>query len=240
MSRITTTAVLCSVLAASAAQALPQAIIILRHGEKPTGHNSGFFLCSIGVLRSEALAVQYLGKGAKDSLFIANKDPAAFLTITPHTLELAAPAAGTWSLPLISYSVLPGADESDSDKTKDLNFRTQQAAHDALTNPDWNGKTVVMTWEHKHIADKKLEEEFPGQKVTLRQLLNLDKLGSAVPDTWSGNNYDYFWIARYSYGSTTPYAFQAIKQHFSGKYSDLPHNDWDKHEKLPKDSGCES
>ena len=26
-----------------------------------------------------------------------------------------------------------------------------------LTNPAWDGKIVVMVWEHKHIANKKLE-----------------------------------------------------------------------------------
>ena len=28
---------------------------------------------------------------------------------------------------------------------------------------------VVMVWEHKHIANKKLEDAFPGKAVTLRQ-----------------------------------------------------------------------
>lgn len=224
-------------LAASAADAVPGTIVILRHGEKPTGKNSGFFLCSIGVRRSEALAAQYLGKDASKPLLPYGFY--AFFTITPHTLELAAPSARTWSAPLISYSVLPNEKESDADKTKELNVRTQQAVNNVMTNHDWDGKVVVMTWEHKHIANKKLEEEFPGQQVTLRQLLHLDKLGSQVPDTWSGDNYDYFWIVKYADGSTTPSSFQAIKQHFDGKYSDLPHNDWGTPEKLPKNSDCE-
>ena len=50
--------------------------------------------------------------------------------------------------------------------------------------------------EHKHIANEKLEQEFSGTDVTLRQLLNLDKL-SGVPTTWPGSNFDYFWIVDY-------------------------------------------
>jgi hypothetical protein len=33
-----------------------------------------------------------------------------------------------------------------------LNRRTQEAAQDLMTNPQWQAKTMV--WEHKHIACK--------------------------------------------------------------------------------------
>src|SRR6185436_4855959 len=61
----------------------------------------------------------------------------------------------------------------------------------------WDGKVVVMVWEHKHIADKKLTR-------TLRNLLNLDKLTGKdhVHETWQGSNYDYFWSVEYPKGST--------------------------------------
>ena len=39
-----------------------------------------------------------------------------------------------------------------------------------MSNSDLDGKTVVMAWEHHHIADAKLEKEFPDAPVTLRQL----------------------------------------------------------------------
>jgi hypothetical protein len=42
-----------------------------------------------------------------------------------------------------------------------LNRRTQEAAAALLGNPVWQGKTVVMVWEHDHIADAKLEKKFP-------------------------------------------------------------------------------
>jgi len=45
-----------------------------------------------------------------------------------------------------------------------------------MTNPALAGKTVVMVWEHKHIANAKLEAKFEGEAVTLRKLLKLDIL----------------------------------------------------------------
>jgi hypothetical protein len=45
-----------------------------------------------------------------------------------------------------------------------------------MVDSRWQGKTVVMVWEHKHIANKKLEHSFPREAVTLRQLL---KTGNA-------------------------------------------------------------
>jgi hypothetical protein len=74
---------------------------------------------------------------------------------------------------------------------KALNRRTQEAAANIMQNPALNGKTIVMVWEHKHIANAKLEAKYEGEAVTLRKLLKLDVL-SGVPPTWPGDNYDYF------------------------------------------------
>ena len=54
-----------------------------------------------------------------------------------------------------------------------------------------------MVWEHKHIANEKLEAKFEGEAVTLRKLLKLDIL-PGVPKTWPGDNYDYFWIVDFA------------------------------------------
>jgi hypothetical protein len=213
------------------AWAQPAKVIILRHGEKATSTA----LCSVGISRSLALVQEYLGKGAAKSLFKTGETPAAFLSITLHSLELASPAAASWGLPVTTYSVvpLPGADE-----TTELNVRTQQAANDVLTNPAWNGKIVVMVWEHKHIANKALAAS---GKFTLRQLLNLDALtgDNKVHETWHGSNYDYFWIVQYA-GSTIPTSFKHERQEFSGTYKSVPSNHWGKPEKLPANSGCKS
>jgi len=45
----------------------------------------------------------------------------------------------------------------------------------------------------------------------LRQLLNLDVLPQ-VPQTWPGDNYDYFWVVDYGTpGLATPTRFTAMK-----------------------------
>jgi hypothetical protein len=213
------------------ALAAPERIIVLRHGEK----GNAYRLCDVGVQRSLALVGRYLGRGADESLF-GDKAPDAFFVITLHTLELASPSATSWQKPVFMYSVVPQPGRSDADTMLLLNQRTQQAAADVMQN--WSGKTVVMIWEHHHIADAKLERDFPDQKVTLRQLLNLTGIDT-VPKTWSGKNYDYFWIADYGpAGSDRPTRFEARKQSFAAPYQNVPSNDWDTKTSLP--SECKS
>ena len=182
--------------------------------------------------RSLALTSRYLGRGAEAQVYGAKGAPDAFFAITLHTLELIGPTAVSWRKPVIMNSALPLAKEDTSAFTHLLNVRTQEAVADVMNN--WNGKTVVMAWEHKHIADQKLVESFPRLRVTLRQLLNLDSLGN-VPKTWPGSNYDYFWIVDYENGR--PKNFEMVKQTFAAPYQDLPSNDWDTPAALPKD--CE-
>lgn len=211
--------------------ALPKTVIILRHGEK----ENDFALCKIGVDRSLALAAQYLGQGATQSLFASGERPAAFFAITLHTLELASPAATTWELPVTTFSVVP---LPKIDLTPQLNLRTQQAVGALMDDPRYDGKTVVMVWEHHHIADQKLELKFPDQKVTLRQLLNLDKLPD-VPETWPGRTYDYFWIVEFGTdGSRVPVSFKMVRQQFTGPFANVPSNEWGKREKLPLGNKC--
>jgi hypothetical protein len=216
----------------------PRKIIILRHGEK----QNPFQLCALGVRRSLALTTKYLGKGAKSSLFAANESPAAFLAITLHTLELASPSAQTWGLPVTLYSAVPISDSPLDSSPELLNARTKLAAHHVMTNPAWHRKTIVMVWEHKRIASEELETTFKREKVTLRALLNLDKLGAkAVPKTWHGDNYDYFWVVTYDKpGSPNPTGIRKIKQKFGADYRDLPSNNWGKTQAFPPGSGCES
>jgi hypothetical protein len=225
-------AVLLSWCSFAPAFAAPARIIILRHGEKA----GAWKLCGVGQARADALAATYLGRNAAQSLFAVGEEPAAFLAITLHTLELAAPAAATWDLPVTMFSVLPqkGADVFD----KAFDRRTQEAAAELLANPAWQGKTVVMVWEHKHIANAKLVAKSPGEAVTLRQLLQLDRLKD-VPETWPSGNYDYFWIVDYAGGSGTPTGFRMVKQAFEGRYSKLPANDWGAPNGLTSDSQCD-
>ena len=79
----------------------PARIIILRHAEK-LNHKS---LCDLGEQRAQALARQFLGRDATQSLFAAGGEPAAFLAITHHTIETITPSAQSWNVPVSIYRV---------------------------------------------------------------------------------------------------------------------------------------
>jgi hypothetical protein len=138
-------------------------------------------------------------------------------------------------MPVTIFSAvpLPGVD-----LTPQLNLRTQQAVGALMSDPRYDGKTVVMVWEHHHIADRAMELKFPDQRVSLRQLLKLDKL-DGVPDTWPGQNYDYFWIVEFGKpGTDIPTSFKSVKQVFGAPFQSVPSNDWNTKERLPKGSKC--
>ena len=140
---------------------------------------------------------------------------------------------------LTLYPVVHRKGENDEAFENALNVSTQNAAHEILTEPRYGSKTVVMVWEHKHIANKKLERAFSEEKVTLRQLLNLDQL-EGVPKTWPSGTYDYFWIVEYgNQGSDVPTRFSMVKQEFGPPYGALPANDWDQPNGLEPESGCD-
>ena len=156
----------------------PARIIILRHAEKLNRHA----LCDLGEQRAQALVNQFLGLGAAQSLFATGEKPAAFIAITLHTIETVTPAAQSWKLPVTQYNVDTYGDEDGADKEIEMNRRTQEAAHDVLTDPRYAGKAVVIAWEHKRIASSKLEQDYPGEQVTLRQLLHLDQIADVPKD----------------------------------------------------------
>jgi hypothetical protein len=234
-------------LGVAAASAQPRRIIILRHGEK-TSHDGP--LCATGVLRASALAEVYLGKGAQNSLFEGGQ-PAAFYAVTGHTEATSKPSANSWCLPILRpkrNKPAAGEEVEDDDndtaakKEETLNRETQEAATDVLTNPSFAEKIVVMTWEHKHIANEKLEKSYPNERVTLRQLLKLDEYAKAhpdekIPETWSGDNYDFFWIVDFADPkSPKPSKVTIIKETFPTPYESVPSNDWQKPE--PPLAGC--
>jgi hypothetical protein len=220
---------LAALAAAPVAEAQPSRVIILRHAEKL----NAYALCDLGRERADALAKQFLGQGAAQSLFAPGERPAAFMAVTLHPLETITPVAQTWGLPVVDYSVVPNKDEDDDAETE-INVRTQEAARDLMSNHEYDGKIVVVAWEHKHIANHKLEKQYRGQEVTFRQLL---RLGQA-PESWSDTNYDYFWIVDYAPGNPNPIKFQAIKQTFLPPFNALPAPDWDAPEPKHIEAGC--
>ena len=232
MLRIVLAAIILVGLAATAFAA-PSRIIILRHGEKA----DPWQLCGIGLQRAQALKLNYLGQDAAKSLFEADEPPAFFFAITPHTAELASPAVKSWNKPIILYSAMPNGSKKDMAET--LNTRTREAANNILANPTLKGKTIVMVWEHKHIADPKLDAKYEREAaVTLRQLFSLDIL-PGVPAAWPDDTYDYFWIVDFPKNSNVPSKFSMVKQEFGMYFPKVPANDWGEPDGLDASSGCE-
>lgn len=215
------------------AEATPKRIILLRHAEKL----DDYALCDMGKTRAEALRQQFLGRGATQSLFGADGGPDALMAITLHTFETITPLARSWGLPVIDYAAVPEKGDTDRKKELDENTETGMAAHDLLTDPRYDGKTVVMVWEHKRIAGAKFEAEYPGQQVTLRQLLHLDKV-PGVPETWPENTYDTIWIVDYRPGNPVPSGFRMVREAFSGAFAALPANEWGTPEPAHIAAGC--
>ncbi|HEX3983633.1 MAG TPA: hypothetical protein VHX12_08060 [Acidisoma sp.] len=214
------------------AWAHPSEIIILRHPEKI----DQFKLCPLGRERAQALAHQYLGRHATQSVFAPGVSPAAVIAVTLHSLELAAPIADTWNLPVTTYSVLPTSSKATFEK--ELNAATRHAARTVMSNPAYAGKPVIMAWEHNHIARTRLEAQFAGQKVTLSQLFNLDRLPTA-PRDWPSQTYDYLWIIEFANpNSDIPTGFRMIRQDFTAPYDNLPDNAWGTPEPTDDDAGC--
>jgi hypothetical protein len=218
--------------ATAPARAHPSEIIILRHPEKL----DQFKLCPIGRERGEALAHQYLGRNATQSLFPPGVAPAAIIAITLHSLELAAPIADTWKLPVTAYTVLPTSSKPTFER--ELNAATRAAARTVMTDPAYAGKPVIMVWEHNHIARRRLEKEYIGAAVTLRELFDLDHLPN-VPRDWTSQTYDYFWIVQFADpDSDIPTGFRMVRQVFLPPYSNLPDNPWGTAEPASDDLGC--
>ena len=220
-------AILCGL--ALPALALPKTVIILRHGEK-----ENVFASVQDRHRSLACACRAISRTGREAFAVSAGRAACglFRDYACIRSQLASPAAATWEMPVTTFSAvpLPGIDLMPQ-----LNLRTQQAVGALMDDPRYDGKTVVMVWEHRHIADKALELKFPDQKVTLRQLLNLDKLPD-VPETWPGQTYDYFWIVEFgTTGSRVPAAsarcrIRGVRQ--------VPSNEWGKRAKLPLGNKC--
>lgn len=223
------------------ADAAPKRIVIVRHGEKLSPES----LCGLGKERAQALAAQYLSPTDPMSL-IAKDPPAAILAITLHTLETARPTAKAWGMEIVTNQLMLTPIHNNRHDNALINAQNRKVVADLLENPRWHGTTVVMVWEHFHIASEALEQEFAGEQVTLRQLLKLDQiknvsgdLPDGVPKTWPNSNYNFFWILDYdSPTATIPSRFHTVRQYFKPPYDNLPSNDWGAPEGRPADSGC--
>lgn len=221
-------------LGAVPAMATPARIILLRHGEK----DGALQLCAVGRDRARALAQYYIGQNAQKSLLPPGVAPKAILAISLHTLESIYPVADSWEQPVVLYAVMPELVDGRLLILQDrLDQRTQEAVRDLFRNPLWAGETLILNWEHVHIADATLSPNVTGKApVTLYDLLGLSAL-KAVPETWPGDVYDYFWIIDFDQATGKPTAFSMVKQEFGPPFEQLPQNDWGQPEG-PGADGC--
>jgi len=179
---------------------MPARIVLLRHAEK----DGELRLSKAGAERAHWLAVEFLGRGAANTLF-AGDDPDAFLAVTLHTIETASPSALSWGVPVTAYAVPTGL--SDSEKELVLDARTRSAAKDVMGRA-YKGQTVIMVWEHKRIANNKTPQ------ATLRHLLGLEGLGNLVPPVWRDDDFDTIWSITFGKHGKAK-TFEAIPQRFA-------------------------
>ncbi len=214
--------------------AAPERLVIVRHGEKL----NAWELCQTGLDRAHALRDQYLGLDATQPLFTASP-PVAILTLSIHTSETAQPTAHSRNIPTTTYVALPSAGTSPATFEAQMNHQNRLAVHDLLNDARYNGKQVLMFWEHFHTASAALEARYPGEQVTLRQLLKLDQppFAKQVPATWPDSNYNYFWIVDFNADGSIK-AFNTVRQRYQGRYETLPDNDWGTPEPLAAKSPC--
>ncbi|BAQ16403.1 hypothetical protein [Methyloceanibacter caenitepidi] len=216
----------------SAAVAAPARIVILTSAEAA----DAWQLCEIGSQRAQGLRYNYLGDKAAKSLFVEGTAPAFFFAITPHTVATVTPAASSWRKPVIHYSVLPNDDPKKLEEA--LHERTREAAGNVLNNPALRGKTIVMVWDRRHIADPEYDRKYEREAaVTLRQLFHLD-IVPGVPREWPAANHDYFWVVDFPENSNVPLKFEVVKQDFGKSFPDVPANDWGEPAGLDAGSGC--
>ena len=188
----------------------------------------------MGKERAQALVQQYLGRGAAQSLFPPGQSPAAIMAMTMHTIDTVSPAAQSWQMPLTAYTVIPKPGKKGAEKVEETS-RTQEAAHDVLTDPRYDGKIVVMVWEHKRIANAALEGKFAGQQITLRQLLHLDQVGA--PDSGQIRPTT-IWVVRFASTHPKPTSLDKVQQVFKAPFDDLPANKWGEPEPRHVAEGC--
>ena len=214
--------------------AAPDRLIITRHAEKL----NTWQLCQTGLDRAQALSEQYLGSSASDPFFPSGS-PAAIMTLTIHTSETAEPTAHSWGMPTTAYLALPGTDRTPAQLEAAINQQNRRAVHDLMSHPGYSGKQVLMVWEHFHTASSALESRYPGEHVTLRQLLHLDQppFAELVPATWPDSNYNFFWIVDFNPDGSIK-AFDTKRQKYSGRYANLPDNPWGTPNNLPVSSHC--
>jgi hypothetical protein len=152
--------------AGSAASAAPAQVIVIRHGEKPP---SGADLDDQGYQRAQALVAFFEHNPAVTQF----GTPAAIYAMNPkdtggsmRPIETVTPTAQALGLTI------------DHDYTRK---QIPQLVKDILGNPAYDGKTVLICWEHTVIPSI------------------VDAFGwTSAPQNWAGNSFDRAWILTFT------------------------------------------
>jgi hypothetical protein len=145
-------------------EALPNQVIIIRHAEKPS---QGYELSQKGLERADALVPYFLSTASLldygPPVAIYASQPTedghsirSLMTITPLAQALNQSPIALYG----SEDIGPMADE-------------------IMANPDYEGKMVLICWEHDNIPDL------------------AKKLGAKAPSTWPDGAYDVDWVITY-------------------------------------------
>ena len=145
--------------------AKPAQVFIIRHAEKP---NEGNTLSLKGFERAAALAPFFMGT----SEYLKQGTPVAIYAMKPSDEDSSVRTIQT-------VSVLSAALKLNIIQ-KYLHDQFPDMATEILNNPEYDGKTVLISWEHKVI---------PGIATSLG--------AHDVPAKWNGEVFDRVWVLSY-------------------------------------------
>jgi len=179
--------VMLGLVASLQVSAAPQQIIIVRHGEKPElSHQSTALqadvLSSRGYVRAYALAPYFINTFGQPDYVFAQQPDGSDESLRP--LETCTPTAQTIKMPWGDYAKV-NVDYS-MNAFKDL-------ANHLLSDSRYDGKRVVICWEHHHIN-------------SLAQALGVKEVLAKWPD----NVFDVSDVLTYKDGSLT--SFERLPQ----------------------------
>lgn len=174
-------------LAAGPAAAAPAQVILIRHAEKPAQGNQ---LSEQGFRRAEALAWFFQTSAAVKK----HGTPAAIYAAAPkhedssiRSLQTVRPLADALGLePIVKFT----------------RGQAHKLAADIMENPAYDGRMVLVCWQHGNLFDIVLElAEYSGVS---QAVLN------SLPGEWPDGIYDRVWILDLSRGQVT--GFKDIPQ----------------------------
>jgi hypothetical protein len=158
------------------ALAAPAQVIIIRHGEKPAAGNN---LCPQGVCRADALASVFPKQFGTPAAIYAMAPDSEDGSLRP--IETVTPLANALGLTINSgFTRLQFAQVVDAIKN----------------NPSYDGKMVLVSWEHKAIPG--LTQEFCAQGAAAGAC-------DAVPGKWSGSVFGQAWILNFTGSQVTSF-----------------------------------